>query len=294
MRSSVVRLAGDDTAIATVVSRASALIPAGRAARHGSERAWVDRVIDLALLRAEIVRRMAAEGRGERSAVTSSAPRQPPLWWTVYIVGVVAGFVGTAVTLPPKGRDTQDPVLMMTIAEPAVVVGAGVLLLLAMLPLPAAVRQSPSMLPAAVLVAVVAVLAGLLMSLRYGAMVEAVGARPVLSWSLSVAALLVASGVLAGRRHATGGKPARPRTRAQDGVREARRRAQRLARELSYTPRRPGELERSWARVLDDLDGSVEPAVVEQARELGPFAYIVWAYYDGDLALPRLRNLRRR
>lgn len=43
-------------------------------------------------------------------------------------------------------------------------------------------------------------------------------------------------------------------------------------------------LDREWARRLDRFErADVDPATVEQARVLGPVAWLTWAHFDADL-----------
>lgn len=64
--------------------------------------------------------------------------------------------------------------------------------------------------------------------------------------------------------------------------------ARRIARELPYSRATRDE----WTRVLDELALRSDEAIVQQAHKLGLFAYIVWAYYDGERELPRVETLR--
>ena len=288
MTSKVVRLIGDNLAIERVVAEASKLIPP---AGHED---WVERVVGLARMRVEVLRRMAQAGASPRSGGPAEGSPRTPGWWIVFVLGAVSAFVGSAVMLPPKGRDTQDPVLMMAVGEPAIVIGAVLMLPLAVLPLPRAVRGSPSAVALAVMAVIFAVFAGVLNILRHEALTEVVGAASVAVWAGGAIAVTFASVVLVLRLRTGAPKRSGIGPRPDTGVSEARRLARRLARELSYDASRPGEIERAWSRALDDLATEVDASVRDQARQLGPYAYTVWAYHDGEHELPRVETLRSR
>ena len=277
------RLVGGDEDVARVVDAARRLVPAER------RDAWVQAVAGMARMRAELIRAMAdAGGRPRGESAGSERVKAPALWWTAYVVGIVGAFAGAAVMLPPKGRGDQDPVLMTAVAQTSLVLGAALLIVVVILPLPAVVRGSSVAAALAVMPVPFLLFAGVLNVVRFEELRDAVDSTAIAVVGIAGAVCVGLCAVMFARvRRAA---PARRSSTRSTDPRAAADFAARIARELPY----PRATRDSWLHELDALAPSVDEAVARQARDLGPFAYIVWAYYDGERELPRAETLRGR
>lgn len=288
---SVVRVQGLDADVARVVSAAVQMVPAAH------RRKWSQELSSLESRRAQRLREMAERG-GERAVVStpeashegSSGRGGLVLWWIVCSLAVVAVVVGAATLLPPGRSGNDDPALALAIAVPAMVTAAALAAVLAVLPVPRGVRRTQTAFGFALL-SVVSLAAGAAFALLYRDMwVEAAGAEALLWWGAAAVVAALAWIVVAIRvrridtpSQAVPAQPVRPSN--ADDVKAARR----LAGEF---PLSKADRER-WASVVDQLRPAVAREVDAQARELGPFAYTAWAYYDGERDLPRPHQLLR-
>ncbi|MGA7147641.1 MAG: hypothetical protein WBX17_04025 [Microbacterium sp.] len=276
-----VRLVGEDRDIAVVVESARELIPGDR------REAWAQSVARMSRLRTDQLRRMADAGaRPVRTTAVPDRSETPTLWWWAYTVGVVLAFAGAAVMLPPKGEGGQDPVLMTAVAVVCLAVGAVVLWAVYARPVPPAVRGSSVAVALAVLPVPFLLFAAVLNVIRFDALLDAVGAAMIVAIAMAGAACIGACVALYLRLRGT--KPARRASSPPIDTDGAAQFATRLAVELPYARATREE----WSRALAGV--TIDEAAAHQARELGPFAYIVWAYFDGEFELPAVDALRTR
>lgn len=277
------RLVGSDHDVARIVDAARRFVPAER------RDAWVQAVAGMARMRAEVLHAMADAGARPRSApVAGGRAKAPALWWSTYVIGIVAAFAGAAVMLPPKGRGSQDPALMTAVAQTSLVLGAVLLIVVVILPLPAAVRGSSTAVALAAMPVPFLLFAGVLNVIRFDELRDAVGTTAIAV--VGVAGALCVGLCVAMFVRVRRSAPARRGLTPSTDPKAAADFATRIARELPY-----GRATReAWVQEVEALAPPAPEAVSRQARELGPFAYIVWAYYDGERELPRAEALRGR
>lgn len=271
-------LVGQPDEVRSILSLAVQRVPAADRA------AWSNLVVGVANKRAK-----AATASPRTSADTE--PARPTGWWIALVVGVAAAFAGATVLLPPRNEGNQDPVLAMAVAVPAMIVGAGVLLSLAFIAVPAAVRRNATAITCVVIAAVAAVAGGVFALLRRETLVEAAGVAAYAVWWVAAAAVLVASGLLAARAAAAPSEPTASRgSRPDDAARDLVVSADRAATRLAYG----SEERRAWKALVSREGDSVDAAARTQAERLGPFAYVSWAAYGGHIDARTLDELLRR
>ncbi|MCH1881503.1 hypothetical protein [Agrococcus sp. ARC_14] len=280
--SAVVRLHGEDCRVVAVADAALRSI--------GTEHAkWMADARRLHLARRALMSQLGSRPSSARVREPSGKARPTAwsrIWWIGLSIGTAASFVGSAPMLPP--RHPQDPELTMMITPPAIF-AAAVLLLVAAATVPRSGR-SPTAVGLAAMSGVI-VLAALLFSLfRADVLTDAGGPMGVAAWAVGAAGALVGSTVLVLRtRSRTRGSRA-DRAAAETGKAwrraavELRGEAKRL---LRRAPADAAVLER-WADELAWLEGEVSAEQLAQARELGPWGWLVWSAYDGETALPAL------
>ncbi|MGK3953243.1 hypothetical protein ACLKM7_13110 [Microbacterium sp. I2] len=275
------RLVGSDHDVARIVDAARRFVPAER------RDAWVQAVAGMARMRAELRRAMADAGARPRSAPAAGGrAKAPALWWSAYVIGIVAAFAGAAVMLPPKGRGGQDPVLMTAVAQTSLVLGAVLLIVVVILPLPAAVRGSSTAVALAVMPVPFLLFAGVLNVVRFDELRDAVGTTAIAV--VGVAGVVCAGLCVVMFVRVRASAPVRRRRTPSTDPKAAADFATRIARELPYGR----AVREAWLQELEALAPPAPEAVARQAGDLGPFAYIVWAYYDGERELPRPETLR--
>lgn len=280
--SGVVRLEGDDPEVVAVADAALASIPPEHAE-------WVAGVRALHMQR---LQQMAQLGRSAGSPAVPPASAAEPsrsiptvLWWVVLSFGVAAAFSGGALLLPQ--RYVLDPALTVAVATPAMCIG-GALLLVAAVTMPRAAKGSTAT-ALAVIAATMALASSVAAVLRFETMVTAGGAAATLAWAIGAGVALLAGVVLALRaaptRRSAADRTAADRRRAwQHDATAARRSAEQLLRKAPQG----GTAPERWSLELDRLQPRVTADALAQARELGPWGWLVWSAYDGDIKLPRL------
>lgn len=222
-----------------------------------------------------------------------SGAARPPLltavWWALLSVAAAAATVGALPLLPLQVA--QDPALLMAVTPPAMLL-AGALLVLTAVTMPRSARSCTG-LALAVSSAVFAGAAVALSAFRWDLMVAAGGESSVLAWLTGAIGTFVAGGVLAWRvapQRATRTVEPKPAEQAQrEFATELVSRARRYARKV---PNDEAVRER-WRIELAELAGDVPLESIEQARSIGPWRWLVWAAYDGEVHLPDLLATRR-
>lgn len=282
----VVPLVGSDEEIARVATSA------GEAVRGARHEGWFRRLGEMARLRETAMREANVREAG-RSAVPlkaddASGSRWVPWWWTFLIIGCAAALTSAAIVLPPKfsGQDTAS---MMAVAVPAGIVAVVVLGLLALVPIPQAIRGRVVVNGVAALccAAVVVIPAFALNLFRIDLFVETGEEGALMSWFIATGATLLAAISLVIRLRS------RRLTRGSDKrtSRDPGTRAVALARQLANSVPEDARSARSiaWA---DSVGAQGMPeTVTQQARSLGPYAYLVWAHYNGEIPLSRPESL---
>lgn len=271
-------LAGDADDIRSVVALAVRRVPEGERA------AWSSQVAGVANKRT----RVQTASPGPRAG--DAAPR-PTGRWIALVAGVAASFAGATVLLPPRNEGNQDPALAMAVAVPAMVVGAAVLLALAFVTVPSAMRRNATALACAVIAAVAAIAGAVFALLRRDILMGAAGAPAYVLWWAAAAAVLVASVALAVRViSAPAGPTDRRADRPDDAARDVAVSADRAASRFAYGT----DERRAWSAVMARDGASVDDAVRTQAERLGPFAYVAWAAYGGHVDARTVDELIRR
>lgn len=305
--SRVVHLAGDDRDIMAVAEAALRSIGPTHAR-------WVASVRRLHTERREYMRSLAAGDWSEPSGAAAPDPhaddasaqpgpasaarpapvstpggaQRPPLltvvWWALLSLAGAAATVGAIPMLPLQ--IAQDPALIMVITPPAMLL-AGALLLLTAATTPRAARSGTAL----GLGLSSAIFAGGAMAInapRWDALVAAGDPGSALAWLIGAIATLLGGCVLAWRaapprsQLSSEAKPAEQERR--DFATELVSRARRYARKV---PNDDAVGER-WRIELAELAGNVPLESIEQARSLGPWGWLVWAAYDGEIHLPDL------
>jgi hypothetical protein len=274
-----VRLVGDPSDVRSILSLAVQRVPDAERA------AWLHQVAGVANKRAK-----TATASPTPTTVAPASGRAAG-WWVALVVGVAAAFAGATVLLPPRNEGNQDPVLAMAVAVPATVLGAGVLVALALLALPAAARRSTTAVACAVIAAIAAVAGAVFALLRRETLVAAAGVPAYLLWWVATTAVLVAAGLLVARIRMSPPNPATPRRLPpEDMARDVAVSADRAATHLPYG----SEERRVWRASLARDAVAVAAEVRVQAERLGPFAYVAWAAYGGHVDARELDELIRR
>ncbi|WP_347754948.1 hypothetical protein [Agrococcus sp. ProA11] len=266
---------------------------------------WVASVRRLHTERREYVRSLATGDWSEESAVASMAAESPQpstteatpaarpamlitVWWTLLSVAAVAATIGAVPLIPLQ--IAQDPALILAIT-PAAMLLAGALLVLTAAFTPRSARSGTA-LGLALSSAVFAAAAAALSAVRWDLLMAAGGASNVLTWLIGATGTVVGGTVLAWRA-----APRRERSVELKPAEHARRefaielvsRARRYARKVPIDE----AVRERWRIELAELAGNVPLESIEQARALGPWAWLVWAAYDGEVHLPDLLAARR-
>ncbi|MCR8670078.1 hypothetical protein [Agrococcus sp. HG114] len=278
----VVRLEGDDRVIASLADAAR------RAVARADARSWLTELGSIGTLRRTVMHQMvqgsapaAAPVKEEREPASGARSGGP--WWTALVLGAAAALVGAAALLPPRRSQVVELDFVMGFAPVALAAGATALAALAILPVPSAPRRTAYAAGLAAMTSVLAVAAVVVSAFRVDDMVAASSVASTTTWFAAAAVAVLASLVIALR--------ARPRRGAtstapgwRDGAREAKRRA--LALERGIPADRAAEVGSRWAAELERLAPELPPEARSQAAELGPWRWLVWAYYDGETELP--------
>ncbi|WP_405218667.1 hypothetical protein [Agrococcus sp. Ld7] len=292
-----VHLAGDDvdiTAVAAAALRAIGPTHAGWVAsvrRLHTERREYMRSLTPSDWREQCIAAIDPNAHDAPAASVPAAPRDAarspfltPVWWVLLSIAAVAGTVGA---LPMMSlRIAQDPALLVAITTPAMVLAAGLLVLTAA-SMPRAARSGTALGLAASSV----ILAGAAVALsasRWEAMVAAGDRGSALAWMVGAGVTVLAGCLLAWRAaprralHAVEAKPAEGAQRqfAIELMSRARRYVRRVPNDEAVGER--------WRIELAELAGNVPLESIEQARSLGPWSWLVWAAYDGEIHLPDL------
>ncbi|WP_291043300.1 hypothetical protein [Herbiconiux sp.] len=294
------QLVGEHAEIGRVVDAAVAVVP--ERARPG----WLTDLGGIVVKRARVREAAAAEtadkaaaGKAGTAAATGKAAGGRTVsgrpgegrargWWLPFVLGVAAAFAGASALLPPKRFGNSDPVLAMAVAVPAIVVGAVLLAVMAVVPLPSRVKGDLVASGCATIAGLAAVVGAVFAVIRHDELVAAAGAASAVTWWIAdgvaaSATVIVLLRVLRGRSAAgsVGAAPAGswnlgPKELAQDALRTAVRASHRQPYDAS--------LRAAWRAALQALP-LTDAAVRAQAERLGPYAYVVWAYYDGGIDL---------
>ena len=305
----VVHLAGDDRDVMAVAEAALRSIGPTHAR-------WVASVRRLHTERREYVRSLAAGDWSEHAtdpdadAHDGAAPddqtdaptsprsdedwpdRLPVLtgaWWALLSVAAAAATVGAMPLLPLERA--QDPALIMTVTPHAMLL-AGALLVLTAATAPRSARSGTA-LGLALSSATFAAAAAGLNAARWEVLVAAGGERSAIGWLVGAIATFLGGCVVAWRAaprralHEVEPKPAEQARRefATELVARARRYARKVPNDEAVRER--------WRIELAELAGNVPLESIEQARSLGPWGWLVWAAYDGEVHLPDLLATRR-
>lgn len=275
--SDVVRLEGEDHEVVAVAD--AALRSIGPAHQE-----WMAAVRRLHSMRRELMRQL---GAGTSSARPQPATTKPsaltPLWWTALAVGVAATITGSAPMLPP--RHPQDPGLIMAIAPPAIALAAALLILAAIL-VPRAGRSATAVALGAM--SGVFALGALAVNLFRGdALIDAGGPSGVAAWAIGATGVVVGSVVLVLRARPRGDRSSSDDAAAgkawRSAATELRGDAKRLLRRAPSDP----AAQARWRIEIERLAPELPAATIAQARELGPWTWLVWSAYDGEIDLPR-------
>ena len=288
-RERVVRLVGTDAEIRAAAVLASAVI----AEDPERARRLFPGIGRLGYDRRAYVRALAHPGAGSGSEPGDEvqyARRGSAVWGVIVGVGLVGVLISAAVFAPPIRGFHADPELGI----PAAAVGS----IVAVIALTAAIalRRLPSRIAAYYALACAAVVAGLTgLVVIYRALVGpesegmTVTATQLTVWFVATALQLglLLTLVLVLRRRSRGALTGGRRSGAPAAdPREARRLIDE-AESLVRLDRPSSEHAAAWESALGGLVAS--PAVVQQARALGPVAWLVWAFYDGELDVSGIR-----
>ncbi|WP_127819583.1 hypothetical protein [Microbacterium sp. CPCC 204701] len=214
------------------------------------------------------------------------------VWSVVFGVGLFGATVSAALMYPPIRRIVLEP----TMAVPLLI--AATLTAFVALAVALIVRSSPRSAAAASVLAVIVALA-LVAAVVYRIAVGTTGGtsytqEQLALWSVAAAVMLAELVLLIVKLRRTA-----RRSEAADGVRwkgdpDYRRESERLrayAAELAaFEPDDPSSRERlhgDWESALSSL--RVAPETLQQARRVGPVAWLVWAAYDGEIDISRVR-----
>lgn len=285
-----VRLEGQDHDIVKVAQLARAAI----ARDEGFSRSVLPSIASLGRTRREHVKTADSDVSAPSVAAPPQAsPMRQTLWSVVFGVGLVGATVSAALVYPPIRRIVVEPAIAVPVLIAASIVA------IAALAIALVVRSSPRSAAAASVLAVIVALA-VVAGVGYRVVVGTSGGTPYtgeqLAWWFAAAALiLVELTLLVIRlrrmaRHAEASAGVR-----WSGSREYQRETARLhayAKDLAATaPKDAPSRERlraDWDAALSSLD-AVALQTLEQARALGPVAWLVWAAYDGELDISRVR-----
>lgn len=273
--SRVLRLSGDDATVARIAEAAiEALRPLD------PERAAALRQLHQGRRQAVAALSAVQHVRvGDGSAPSPSERRAAEGWMWLAAIAVLAAVAGSAGMLPP--RHPQDPTLVMQVSPPAMAIGAALMVALAAW-VPAAARRISGAPAIGILVALLVGVALVLNASREPALLDAGGEAGVLVWTIAAVATLVASVVVAARTRADRPAPTladRSRVAWRDAAADLRRDAERLAR------RGPHVDGTAW---LTGLPDGIDADALAQAAAIGPWRWLVWSAYDGEIAVPAL------
>lgn len=260
--------------------------PGVDAAHNGSEPsgdAWPEAHADAAPARDA----PAFRARAAPLSTASGAQRPSQLtvvWWMLLSVAGGAATVGAIPMVPLQ--IAQDPGLIMTITPPAMLL-AGALLVLTAATMPRTARSGTA-LGLALSSAIFAAGAIAISAPRWEALVAAGDRGSALAWLSGAIATVLGGCVLAWRA-------APPRSRLFSEAKPAGQERREFATELVTRARRyarkvPSDeaVRERWRIELAELAGNVPLESIEQARSLGPWGWLVWAAYDGEIHLPGL------
>ncbi|MCK0113197.1 hypothetical protein MWU75_13700 [Ornithinimicrobium sp. F0845] len=217
--------------------------------------------------------------RGERYGLAGT------IWWIGMSVTLLLVIAGAALLLPTRRSSARTVEDGMWEAPPLLIAGAVLLCLLAVLPVPAVVRESPLGFGAALMAGAFA-----LVTLAYNAtrieelLATEHGGRTGAYFSAAGVALL-ASAVLAVRSRE---KPPHHRVHWRQTAREVRRHVRWLQR-YTPVPEAPPPGGPAWGDALSRLGPEADATVIAQARALGPWHFLVAACYDGEKEVPTIR-----
>lgn len=206
------------------------------------------------------------------------------VWWMLLSLAGAAATVGAIPMVPLQ--IAQDPALIMTITPPTMLL-AGALLVLTAATMPRTARSGTA-LGLALSSAIFAGGAIANSAPRWESLVAAGDRGSALAWLGGAIVTVLGGCVLAWRaapprsRLSSEAKPAEQERR--DFATELVTRARRYARKV---PNDEAVGER-WRIELAELAGNVPLESIEQARSLGPWGWLVWAAYDGEIHLPDL------
>lgn len=275
----IVRLKGEDEEVVAIAVAAKRTV-----ASHGDlQRELMPQLSALHVARREIT---TPHPQVQTPTAEVDASGRGIVWTSLFAVNLVAAVVAVAM-LSPLGPRTKwvDPDVAVQIAMPALIIatiaGVGALILR-----PARGRAAV----ATVLSSIVTILlaAVFLFRLIGGGGDRDFTAEQLGSWLVGAGILLVVLIALTWRLDrlrrsdvlAEGGIPKGNRE-AQADARRVRESAVRAASLAPATAAARDELRQQWAHVLQQRGARTE--AVDQAADIGPVAWLVWAVYDGDL-----------
>ncbi|MBO1741459.1 hypothetical protein [Leifsonia sp. TF02-11] len=284
----VVRLLGDDADVRAVGREAVQALKGADSAP-----ALFGAVAELhGRRRQQVVARAASARSAQVLAAPGRAAAPARAWRVIWAALVTTGLLAAlllVIEFGPTDRKNafSDPQLSATIALVAGAVAGMVLLIVALVPIPDARSGVVGGLSAA-LIALIA--AGILI---YRLIVgtgdrRGFSAEDLRWWIPLVAAILVLLVVVAvrgglARRRGPAVPDARPAPSGgrDDGLRELRRTAERLAATAS-----PAAVQQDWRTRLDRLAASGASAeTIAQAETLTPAAWLAWMGYDGEIEI---------
>lgn len=277
-------LAGDRRQVARVGAIAlETAAPAG-------PRDWLVRLAAVQRDRRDAVRelRQAGHGAASRDLVTRGERFGLPgvVWWVALVAATVLVVAGAALLLPVRRSSTRTVVDGLWEAPPPMVLGALLLSLLAVLPVPAVVRESVSATGTALCGGSLALGTLVYNLLRLDVLRAAEHGHRSVPYLLAAALAAAAAAVVALRARE---RPPLHRVHWRAAARRARRDTAWL---LAHQPEGEGAraAERAFETALRRLgEGEVEADLVEDALDLGPWHVLVAAVHDGELDLPAVR-----
>lgn len=266
----VVTLTGDRRALALVAATAlDAVEPV-------ASPEWLGRLDLMLRRRREALRELRHAGLGPRTREVLATGEQYGVagvsWWVALSVGAVLTFVGA--------------VAVARLAPEVLALGALILLVLAVLPVPGVVREGPD----ALVTAAIPGLAVLLLLLYNASRVDALraAARDDLGlWFAGGGVAVVAAAALALRA-----REVEPLHHLH--WRRSARQALAQARWLRGNAPPVGVLHPTvrsrWEQGLAALAPDLDEEVIARAREMGPWVFLIAAYYDGEIEVPAVKR----
>lgn len=275
------RLSGDKASITRLVHTALDLIA------PTAPRDWLLRLSWTGQSTRRALKELRAQGHGASSReVMRSRERYglaARLWWVTMIVGSGLALSGAALLLPPRrsvGMTLEDA---LSVAPVPMVAGAVVLAILALPPVPGEVREAHNGRAVAIITGALTLIALIYHLMRLTQLGE-LNLEQTRTWVTAAALTLVPAGVLTFRTRL---RPPRTRSHWREAAREARTHARWLQQhtpEPAADPALTQEWERAVARLAPELDADV----IAQATRLGPWLFLVAAYHDGEVEVPRV------